>query len=115
MRPVLGFRDLRLVLGRSGQSGGGGCKFLARETLEKGWECGGLYIAPVAGSLQKHPRFFTRARGAHVSDRRGSAGPPIRVKLRTVRSARQAGGVHLALEPFREHFPTCYKNILFNY
>src|ERR1041385_8419673 len=74
-----------------------------------GWECGGIYIAPVAGSLQKHLRFFSRTRGAHVSDRRGSAAPPIRVKLRTARSARQAGGVHLALEPFREHFPARYK------
>ena len=86
-----------------------------RGNPRKGWESGGLYIAQVAGSLQKHPRFFSRARGAHVSDRRGSAVPPIRVKLRTARSARRAGGVHLALEPFREHFPARYKNNLFNY
>src|SRR3954468_7676173 len=55
------------------------------------------------------PRFFSRARGLYVSDRRGSAVPPIRVKLRTARSACRAGGVHLALEPFRKHFLARYK------
>src|SRR3954466_6360992 len=42
---------------------------------------GGLFIAWVAGSLQKHPRFLSRARGVYVFDRRGSAVSPIRVKL----------------------------------
>src|ERR1041385_5769125 len=74
-----------------------------------GWESGGLYIAQVAGSLQKDPRFFSRAHGVYVSDRQGSAGPPIQVKLRTARSARRACGGHLVLEPCREHFPARYK------
>ena len=76
----------------------------ARGNPRKSRGSGGLYIALVAGSLHKHLRFFSRVCGVYVSDRRGSAGPPIRVKLRTARSARRAGGVHLALEPFRETF-----------
>src|SRR3954468_16832708 len=94
---------------------GGSMQFWLRGNPRKGWESGGPYIAQVAGSLQKHPRFFSLARGVYVSDRRGSAGPPIRVKLRTARSARRAGGVHLALEPFQENFLARYKNIPFTY
>src|ERR1041385_6335348 len=94
--------DLDIVRGVAANCGWGNPR--------NGWECRGLYIARVAGSLQKHPRYFSRARGAYVSDRRGSAVPPIRVKLRTARSARRAGDVHLALESFRKHFPARYKN-----
>src|ERR1041385_3891425 len=100
---------------RSGQSGGGGCNFVARETLERGGSVVVFILPRWLAVCKKHPRFFSRARSAHVSDRRGSALPPIRVKLRTARSARRAGGVHLALELFREHFPARYKNTPFNY
>src|SRR4051812_25108426 len=54
---------------------------------------------------------FRRASDSYVSGRRGSAISPIRVKPRTVRSVRRAGGVHLALKPFRDHFLARYKII----
>src|SRR3954468_6037720 len=88
---------------------GGSMQFWLRGNPRKGWESGGLYIAQVAGSLQKHPRFFSLARGVYVIDRRGSAGPPIWVNLRTARSVRRAGGIHLVLKSFQEHFPARYK------